>query len=614
MKKLWSWTIIFCLLMFMSCNLTTVKKYKHKNALVSIHIKTPQSSNYAIQNRSAVPSLPEEKLFWKISLTEQNNEELYFYPDLSTNEERFNLPVEKGIWTIKAEGYLDNSSEEYTKKVFEGSQTITVEEDGFYDVIIYVLFISQETGNVDLKIYTEDSSIEKLVIAGTTTYLDDIYFPDENGIIHIKKDNIPSGTYSPVLSFYENIGSSDSPVYSQILSVQEKINVRQNLTTNKWIKAGGTVYLESLEDNYAAFRLNKERIGKLISTSFYISAAQNKMSLLPYVNPPSDNNSGFWAAPFASLQGAFNKIIALEKEGLGDNSYTIYVDGIIENQTSTITSNFKENLEITIKPYKNESGITKAHISGNEATEPIITVGKAVILKLDDLKFSGRDIQVKNEGTLVFSGETQLLGGDIYLEENSIFSVEDLKTDFSQEIEQNYAAKIKCESPVENQIIIKSFNDEDLSEQTIKRFKLNNPGYYLAFYNGKGIVKSSYMCIKLPEYKGFDIKLHTQGDDKYFSTNEGTSICVTSPYENILFTAEIKTNDSDSEKQIQIPEKDIKLFLTKDGTKILSPADETSTNRLCLPENFNFPGRYTILIEYLFNDIIYNANILVDLL
>ncbi len=209
-----------------------LKLLNNQQAYITVYVQEPFNSLTAIQNRSAVPSLPDQSLIsYEITAVCGEKTASQNQP-VAGDSKSFRLEIEPGEWNITVTGKLSDNDNE----ILSGQQTITVDEYGSYDVIIPVYFIEASKGNVQLTIDVKETLIDRLVINGTSSTLDGEYFTDSNGIINISREDIDAATYSAVLSFYQNIGTELLPEYALVISLQEKINVRKNTTTNTWKK------------------------------------------------------------------------------------------------------------------------------------------------------------------------------------------------------------------------------------------------------------------------------------------------------------------------------------------------------------------------------------------
>ena len=328
---------------FTSCSFGASKRglplIKSQAAFITVFVQEPFNSLTAIQNRSVVPSLPENNTI-EYEITATCGEKTIHQNQPVSGNNIFRLEIEPGLWEVqvtgnKSEAHSSQSSQssqwQLNEEILFGQDTVFVDEYGNYDVTIPVYFIEAGSGNVQLEIDVTETFIDKLKLCGTNTNLDKEYYRESDGIIHINEASIPAGTYSAVLSFYQNLGDETSPNYALVISLQEKLNVRKNLISNSWKKSGDTIYLleeQNTEgDTKTKFVLTNQIITELVNSSFFVSSADENQRKLNFSETiPADSNAGSWLDPFVTLQAAINKIIAVDNNSSNSIPYTIYVD------------------------------------------------------------------------------------------------------------------------------------------------------------------------------------------------------------------------------------------------------------------------------------------------
>lgn len=609
----------------LSCRLNT-DDYNKKHA-ITITIEEPDNENTAIQSRSAIPELPNDSLKYKLIAT-KGQTTIITASSIEGNPNKFLLEITEGFWTVSVYGFNDNlqiSEMEENAAIFYGQKRIYVTDNGEYAETIPVYYIQNGNGIVQLSINVEATNISKLTIGGTESILDQDYYRNEDGFITIEATNVPANTYNAVLTFYENINTEDSPEFIKVISIQEKVNVRQNLTTNKWVKAGNTLYLQTTNGIYGDFVLNNDIITAITNSSFYVSSnnlEENKLD--NFGHSASDSNSGSWADPFASIQGAVNRISVLAATNNNQIPYTIYIDGPLTNQTCNITNDMAEQLNLTIRPYKTESGETSASIEGS-TENPIFCLYNNVCLELIDLQMDNNDIEVSPSSNLIFAGNSKLSNGSIKLFGDAILQIKEIHGD--DNVIPDVIAKIITETPVENKVLIESVGDAILSENVLQHFRLNNPGYYLSYSENKtGIVKASSISVKLPEFVNPEVKITVTKKD-------GTEIQATNDcyiiHQDLLAKPQITAENTTFQLQVKNPQEmqdssleyisweNLKLTLYLENTPIVtenSSLPDDNAKILSLPENFCFPGKYVLQAEYCFEGMNYDSNYLIQIL
>ncbi len=596
---------------------------KPQAAFITISVQEPFSSLTAIQNRSALPSLPTDTAIeYEITAT-CSEKSIYQNQPLSGNT-IFRLEIEPGQWEVKVSGKKSKSQtsqnsqasqSQLNDEILFGQQTVFVNEYGNYDVTIPVYFIESGSGNVQLEIDVNETYIDKLMLCGTNTNLDKEYFRGSDGIIRINETSIPAGTYSAAFSFYQNLGNDLSPNYALVISLQEKINVRKNLITDSWAKSGDTIYF--LEEQNAGgskeikFILTNDIITELVNSSIFVSSnEENKRKLKFSETIPADSNTGSWLDPFVTLQAAINKIIAIHKNSSPSIPYTIYVDGPVDG-TFDYEYFLTSPLSITIKPYTNPEGQTSACLIGNtasnEQSNSTFRIGHNSYFCFSDLLVDGLHLITENDGKLIITGNTKLENNYIFLSENSKLYLVDITADTQNQ--NPVIAKIKCANPEEGKSIIESNNQSELSAGIINRFKLQNPGYYLAYdtVTKKGLIQGSRLSIRLPKIGGCTCQITALSENEMLVHSNKNSFTISSNYFNendeIIFKAEVETPDFDSEnKRIKFPQSEIVMKLYAGAIPVIC-----SDGALSISKGTLLPGKYILETSYEYDGLCYDS-------
>lgn len=642
--------LLISYLLFTGCKLSTFNsnlKKVNDYALLSICIIEPFNSDSAIQNRAAVPSLPsQENLSYEIIA--QKDEKIITKRITDNSENKISLEIDYGEWNLQVHGYLnyDNNLHE----IFYGEKTVFVEESGYYNIQIPVYYIEESTGSVSLEIDVLDTLIEKMVLNGTGTKLDAEYLRNADGKIIIEAENIPSGTYNAVLNFYQstlqnnlqnNLTQTNEIVdYIHLISLQEKINIRKNMKTDKWIKTGNTIYLENEQtstdelstSNYAQFILTTDKINQLINTSFYVASTDLLQRKLPSISSTAnDNNSGTWISPFETLQAAINKIVAISKNiqkmsfsQIANqqelNDYTIYIDGPVNIENCTFPVLTEENqMYITIKPYYNSYGESSARIAGINQNEqkPTLQIFDNENIVFSDLILTNCDINVTANANFVLDGECQLTNGLIKLEEMAQINLRNITASTQN---NSLIAKIKSLKPKENVPVIKSESSVIISEGVINRFRLQNPGFYLTYdeLSHFGIIKTSYISINLPKLGQCDVILNVLTENEETVNYENGILVLPSSYfqenNSIIFSSQVLTpekDDNDNNVYLSATQINMKLFMDSNTILIGEQSENTPDCTLTINKSNIFDGTYILVIYYEYEGIMYDSQLLI---
>ena len=629
--------------LFTACNHSTHSINPYTDAKLAVRIVYPQSSSFAIQHRTAVPVLPQEQIFWKVEAENTSDssispEQITLQSSLGNTSTTFVLGIVPGNWEITVLGFENESDAQEglpEKAIFQGEKEVFVNENGRYETSIQVYFVQSGTGDIDLTIDVSQTNLEKLTIYGTETCIDGIYLRNENGFFVIQKQNVPAGTYSPVLTFYEQ--QTD---FVQVLSLQEKINIRQNLTTEKWIKSGNTIYLVPSQNNYADFVLTPETIMQLINTSFYVAGTNAEQRKLPQnVAEPSDSNSGYWTAPFETIQAAIKKIQVLNKTAVENNlnantNYTIYIDGPVYDQECSFLEMPNLPCEISIKPYKNALGETTAIIHGTASNTTItslpdiFTIDNENTLILSDIQMANGNINVHDNGNLILQGEPQLTDGLILLSENAVVLLDDISCSNNTTSQTPIIANLKSSVPAKDKVILQGYENQIISEDVLSRFRLKNPGYYLDYNETlhQGFINASSVTIQLPQIDVCTVRVNGAASQNNITKTNTNSFVITQNLSctpqitaaETVFTVCVETPELNEDNQnICLANESINLALYVDGIPFIEGINSTvnSTDKvLVLPEDFIFRGNYILEVSYEYDGIFYDEKTLVTVL
>lgn len=296
----------------------------------------------------------------------------------------YRLLLSTGNWRFKITGYKDK---ERTIPILYGESTKnTICNGGRYYETINVYFTKTNSGSANLEIDVSKVTINKLKVSGTDSALDDTYErPENSDKIIISKENVTSGSYEAQLDFYYNT--------ALLWSTKEIINIRDNMETTNWIYSGQSEYLvpvENSEYTLANFVLTPQLIIRDKNTYCYVQSQDTQNNLTASV-APSDENSGSFIAPFKTLQAAFDRTYALNKEFAAaektERDFTIYINGkidsnVLDSQTNeklaTITTD--EPFNLSILP---SSSATSKTINGN------ISIGNNITTTIKNISLDG---------------------------------------------------------------------------------------------------------------------------------------------------------------------------------------------------------------------------------
>ncbi|MBD5408190.1 MAG: right-handed parallel beta-helix repeat-containing protein [Treponema sp.] len=217
----------------------------------------------------------------------------------------------------------------------------------------------------------------------------------------------------------------------------EYINVFPGMCTDTW---------SGLEKDAA-----KEITQSMISSTVYVRGTGGWYETSTYNETAvaSDSNSGSFLSPFASIQKAVDKIIAIND---GTSEYTIYVDGKFTQSEKAIMATFsalKKELTLTIKALSNEAtldggarfdenGNVKEGEEGSEKRIISALCGNGFKLTLENLVIMGANASALYGGGIYFNsvggmltmkscairGNAVAMGGGVFIA-NGSFTMED---------------------------------------------------------------------------------------------------------------------------------------------------------------------------------------------
>ena len=315
------------------------------------------SSSLTSKNtREAVPSYPGAASLY-YNLTAEHSDRTNATG--TVNGTSFSIKLNKtGTWNLKAEGYSDSAK---AKKVFEGSTKVdlTPDEPVKNNISIELNPLKEGTGNISLQInVNSDSGINSIKAELKSASSDSTFTGDtltfKTFPATISKSGIKSGAYLLTVYFYDKTESDADK--NLIYAAQETVNVFDNLTTEWW--QGDSEYIDSTD---GTFTVTKENVKNFARTTFFVQGANGTYT--PRIQP-SDDNTGTYFDPYATLQKAGDRISEIND---AETTYTIYVDGKITAEfnksvldLSSLDSSKKLNINIT-----GLSSDSKAELLGN---------------------------------------------------------------------------------------------------------------------------------------------------------------------------------------------------------------------------------------------------------
>ena len=245
-------------------------------------------------------------------------------------------------------------------------------------------------------------------------------------------DGISAGAY--LLKFTVKKGEEKEEI---VHIFSEYINVFPGMRTDTW---------SGLEKDGA-----KEISQNMISSTVYVRGTGGYYETSTYNETAvaSDSNSGSFLSPFASIQKAVDKIIAIND---GTSEYTIYVDGKFTQSEKAIMATFsalKKELTLTIKALSNEAtldggarfdenGNVKEGEEGSEKRIISALCGNGFKLTLENLVIMGANASALYGGGIYFNsvggmltmkscairGNAVAMGGGVFIA-NGSFMMED---------------------------------------------------------------------------------------------------------------------------------------------------------------------------------------------
>ena len=342
---------------------------------------------------------------------------------------QYSITLPRGSWTITVIGKKDNNVE-----ILKGSIEVPVTGDTTQQTIT-LKTINAGTGSLSLTISI--SKEENLSCGGVKATLyknsgeesNDVKYlkfnDTDNNLIQLGFNDLPAGTYSIDLEFYQEMTSSTTTegTYScknLLYSHHDTVNIFANLVTNTWTGSG-------YSEDKTTFTLTKAMINNFAMTTFYVDGTNG-----------DDSYAGTYFAPFATMQAAVNKVIEMNNVSsssenapyrillLSDIEDTSTGDDIYDGSLISIKNYPNPELYLKIASYQNDSCFEIKGASGRR----IMNIEEGANVTIENITLTGGNINANGGGVYVQSGifimnsgakingckaEGEYAGGGVYL-------------------------------------------------------------------------------------------------------------------------------------------------------------------------------------------------------
>ena len=362
-----------------------------KKETFTITVKTQNiTSKTETKNRNAFPALSGSE-YYTLSYKTGESES---WKSLDGTFPDYQMIIIPGTYTLKLDVYSDAGK---TNHILTGNNSLTVTsgmENAEVSFILQPPENSTGNGSVSLVLSAEtDTQITTFEINSDKSDLTLNWTKDNTETSYTKgtitADSVPAGTYH--LTIYGKT-TTDETVYVR----SETLTVWEGLESSIWIFADGSSSNElkiKPDDLYSTFYVK----GSSGTYNFYKEGVFGDVTA-------SDTNSGSIDNPLQTVSAAVKKCVFSGK------TYTIYVDGTIEETADTTSSDptaisITNGKNITIKPV-NPSGETKPVIQGDGNGRIIFASGTVF---LEDLVLKG-------------GGKTNF-GGGIYVDSTGVLTM-----------------------------------------------------------------------------------------------------------------------------------------------------------------------------------------------
>lgn len=326
------------------------------------------------------------------------------------SEMQYSITLPKGSWTITVIG------KKAEVKVLEGSINVNPEVAPTTPQTITLKTINAGTGSLSLTISI--SKEENLSCGGVKATLyknsgeesNDVKYlkfnDTDNNLIQLGFNDLPAGTYSIDLEFYQEMTSSTTTegTYScknLLYSHHDTVNIFANLVTNTWTGSG-------YSEDKTTFTLTKAMITNFAMTTFYVS------------DNGKDSNAGTYFAPFATMQAAVNKVIEMNNVSSSSENapYRILLLSDIEDTSTGEDIYTNDESLISIKNYPNPELYLKIASYQNDSCFKIKGASGRRIMNIQE----DANVTIENI-TLTGGGNINDNGGGVYVAYNAIFTM-----------------------------------------------------------------------------------------------------------------------------------------------------------------------------------------------
>ncbi len=334
-----------------------------------------------------VPNISDSDLNLYVSATNADSSST-IEGTINAEKTQYSINLPKGQWTITVSG------EKSDVVILKGSVTVELNDEYVVSNSETIILKPVETtggkGNLSLKLALSIGSFNCGGVKATLSSSEEskteyFLFTDSEGNlaseIDLEFSDIPSGTYSFDLVFYESMifdeTASDYVCENIIYILNDTVNIFDGLTTNEW---SGIGYSED------TFTLTQEMITSFAMTTFYVDAENGK-----------EGNEGTFFTPIKSINEVLKKIDTIND---GSSEYRIYIKGDINSDSEA--SSFEKESFINITPnitppktlnllicgFGNEKSIINAERNESQ-TGRVMYIGKNANVTLQNLILTG---------------------------------------------------------------------------------------------------------------------------------------------------------------------------------------------------------------------------------
>ena len=325
------------------------------------------------------------------------------------SEMQYSITLPKGSWTITVIG------KKAGVKVLEGSINVNPEVAPTTLQTITLKTIKNEgTGSLSLTISKEATlscgGVKATLYKNSGEESNDVKYlkfnDTDNNLIQLGFNDLPAGTYSIDLEFYQEMTSSTTTegTYScknLLYSHHDTVNIFANLTTDTWTGSG-------YSEDKTTFTLTQAMINNFAMTTFYVDA------------DGEDTNKGTYFAPFATLQAAVNKVTEMNNVSPSNENapYRILLLSDIEDTSTGEDIYTNDESLISIKNYPNPELYLKIASYQNDSCFKIKGASGRRIMNIQE----DANVTIENI-TLTGGGNINDNGGGVYVAYNAIFTM-----------------------------------------------------------------------------------------------------------------------------------------------------------------------------------------------